>query len=257
MDTLETLLEGKAEAPTPAPVATTDTPAPAPTPTDQPRDEKGKFAPVPKAEEVPAPAAAVPTPEEIIDRKKYDAAVAQANAERKKRQEYERKLAEVSQPRQPVPDFAQDPNGYRHHLENTVQRQLIDQKVNMSVMMAKSVHSDYDKVMEAWADAIQANPALLQQAEQEMHPGEWAYQQMKRQSFLAEVGDDPSSYRQKIEAEIRAKLEAEYAQRAPAVAPPPAAPAPSLASVTGRGRMNDAANQPQDSLESMFNRRSK
>jgi hypothetical protein len=68
------------------------------------------------------------------------------------------------------------------------------------------------------------------------NPYAWMTREVDRLRHLREVGDDPSAYRARIEAEARAKWEAEAAAK-----PPPVSPAagmqPSLAtarSVAGR-----------------------
>lgn len=237
---------------------------PAPKP-DRPRDETGKFV---KGEDKPATASpdAVPPTAKVESKAKppevsgLEAGIA---AERNKRQEAERRAAEYearlrdletrANPPAPPPDPVSDPQGFAQTLEQKMQEALLNQRVNLSASIAKGRFSDYDEVMGEWPALIQQNPALYVQAVQQEMPAEWAYQYVKRQQLLKEMGDDPSAYRTRLEAEIRQKLEAEYQQRTP-VAPVIPAPPPSLASARSNGRMSEAVWSGPPPLSSAFKR---
>ncbi|HKY19572.1 MAG TPA: hypothetical protein VJM31_00010 [Vicinamibacterales bacterium] len=236
------------------------------TPPDRPRDESGRFVPKgdepkPEAAKVeaapPAAKEAKPKAPEVTG---LEAGIA---AERNKRQDAERRVAEYearlraleakANPPQPPPDPISDPQGFAQTFEQKLQLMEINHRVNTSAAIARMKHADFDQALQDWNGLIAQDQSLYMQAIQQADPAEWAYQHVKRQQLLREVGDDPASYRQKLEAEIRQKLEAEYAQRAPA---PPVVPAPppSLASARSNGRMSEPVWSGPPPLSDIFKR---
>jgi hypothetical protein len=153
-----------------------------------------------------------------------------------------RQPARPPQVRLPDPDV--DPGGAVRALSQTFQTELQRRDQQLSEMLwqqnvvtsqryARGRYEDYDAVEEVFADEMGKNPALRAQLRQAEDPAEFAYQMGRKLSALREMGDDPIAYRererQRIEQEVREKLEAEYAERtAPAPTTPQrsAAPAP-------------------------------
>lgn len=258
---LDTYLKGSEPAKSEAvEVAPPPEPATEPAKETRPRDESGRFA---KGEE-PKPEAAeaksvTPAPKEEVKTELPEVSGLKAGiaAERKQRQELERRLAELMAQQQakpePRPDVIADPEGYATSIEQKMQAALVNQQVNISYAIAKRQHDDFDQVMAEWPAMMQADPSLYQKAIQQEMPAEWAYQQVKRSQFLREVGDDPSSYRQKLEAELRQKLEAEYAAKTPVVPSIPTPP-PSLAGARSNGRMSDPIWNGPPSLSQILKR---
>lgn len=208
---------------------------------EKPRDESGKFKKGEEVAETPTAKSKETKPDDPETGLK-----AGITAERKKRQEAERRAAEYHQQlealRTPTktPDVLEDPDGYRKHIESGVQAQLENQRVDMSAEMARAAHTDFDEVLAEWAPLMQENPALYQQALKAKLPAEWAYQYVKRERFLKEVGDNPDSWRtsqrEAIEKELREKLEAEFKARESSTPQHPVPP-PSLASASSGGRI--------------------
>ena len=136
--------------------------------------------------------------------------IASYMAEKQKRQEYEAKLAELEKQAEQKPDFYEDPEGFIKTEMQKLETKSINDKVNMSVEIAKTVYSDFDDIVgETWGKLKEENPYLDQLAASSPNPGLFAYQQCKNHRTLQEIGD-PASFREKLENEIREKLVAEF-----------------------------------------------
>jgi hypothetical protein len=204
------------------------------------KPEAPKAAEAPKVDTKPAPTAAekakpVEKPheaEQALD-PRHKAAIAQANDERRKRQALEQELARYRAQQQKAPDVATDPQGFQQHINETLQTQTINMRVDLSAAMARKQYQDYEAVMAEWPALIEQNPYLYQQAIQQELPADWAYNYVKQQKLLQEIGD-PAKWREAEQARIRAELEAELAQKAQQAPARPAAPVPppSLANAT-------------------------
>jgi hypothetical protein len=159
--------------------------------------------------------------------------------------------AEPTQPPQ-VPNPLEDPAGY--HAYN--QRMLFNERLNISEAMLREAPGieAVDEKLAAFKKAMDANPALRAEFSRQPHPYRWAYDQGAKQLALAEVGDDPAAFRARIEAEIRAKIEAEMAETAPAPAQGGVAPVVlprSLASATSSAPRMQAV-EPAPEFEQIF-----
>jgi hypothetical protein len=215
-----------APEPTPAPAEPAertapsgDTPAPEPTETRQ-RDEHGRFVGKPQGEQEPAPPAGRQDHGPIPIQALLD--------EREKRQRAERELEEwrrrAAPPPSPPqrPDVFADPDGAFSHIEQQVSEQVTRARLDMSVMMEQSSKPDYAEKESAFIEAVKANPALYQQMLADPHPAGFAYRVGSQVLAMREIGD-PAGYRERIEKELREKLEAEYAAKYQQVTPPPQA----------------------------------
>ena len=65
-----------------------------------------------------------------------------------------------------------------------------------------------------FAEEAGRNPVLATQLREAPDPAEFIYRQGRTAMELRQVGGDLGAYRKRVEAEIRAKLEAEYAAKA-------------------------------------------
>lgn len=116
----------------------------------------------------------------------------------------------------PAPNPIEDPEGYVAYQQRTFQEGLLNERLNMSEQMLRQQHDDVDDVMKVFQAEVAKNPALGAQLAQQPHPYKWAYETAKRITAMQEIGPDPAAYRSKLEAELRAKWEAERAAPAPA-----------------------------------------
>lgn len=139
-------------------------------------------------------------------------------AEKTKRQELEKQLAEKDPPN-PRPDALEDPEGAVKHVEQTLQGQLSAMRADMSLAMAREMIPDFDEVMgsdlEDWRAWEGENPALAQQVYASPLPGKAAYDVVKRLKELESIGN-PKDFEAKIRADERAKVEKELEVRAKA-----------------------------------------
>lgn len=160
--------------------------------------------------------------------------------ERKKRQDYERKLAEFeaklaefdkakqpppqqSMQQQAPPDPWVDPEGALAWERQQREVQLYETRVLMSEELM-SQKPDYEDAKRVFIAAAQADPSLAHKLVRHPMPAKFVYEEGRRLQALQEIGPDPSTYRQRLEAEIREQLMAEMqaqssvpsTQRAPA-----------------------------------------
>ena len=163
-------------------------------------------------------------------------------AEREKQAEDLRKRIEALEKRQQAPPQPQQQQpGQQFQFTpwevDPVRRQqeeLLNHKFDQSESFARYKLGDevVDKLIADFAEMTAQNPALRAQLFMQRDPFGWAHKEVERQRLLREVGDDPTSYEQKL----RAKWEAEMAARQPPQValpqntPPPNMP-PSLANV--------------------------
>ena len=164
--------------------------------------------------------------------------------------------------RQPPPDPAADPHGYANYVGQQQLQAQLNHQLNVSEMLLREKIGD-DKVSEyvnEFKELAQRDQTLFGKLYSQPHPYAWMQREVERQRVLRDVGDDPGAYRSKIEAEARAKWEAEAATRQPA---PPVSPAaglqPSLASarsVAGRTSPNwTGMTSEEDLVASIQNRK--
>lgn len=185
------------------------------------RDDKGRFAP--KGEEGESPAPVEEEAEPAFDHKAV-------LGERKRRQDaearlqqLERQLQEMQQPKEqePAPSLWEDEGKWQEHfggqvVNTAVQQATMNAKLDMSEMMARQAHEDFDAMKEQFVQMMQENPVLQQQALADPHPWNKAYQIAKNHAKMQELGaTDLSDLEAKIEARLREKLAAEQPQQAP------------------------------------------
>lgn len=230
-DNLDDFLNGSNEAEA---VEAVETPEPAAE--SPPRDEHGRFAP--KGEQPPAvEPSASPAPERAAEPPLEHPALL---GERRRRQEAEARLtaleARIAQPQAPqppaqqaqAPDPWEDPHGYAEWVASQAVERAVGQvqgigqqfagatRFDVSEMIARSKFDDYDDKLSVFTDLVQANPALAARLNQEADPAGFAYRYAKNHQEVQQLGSLDLSA---IEASIRAKVEAEYAARAPSPAP--------------------------------------
>jgi hypothetical protein len=253
-------------------LASESAPAPAPEPATPAAPEAPPAASSPKPEAKPDPgakaAAAKPEPEDdgeppeplegepVIPRRAYE-------DERRKRQDWKARAVEAETkhkelvrqledaqrraaapppqpqaPPQPPPDPAVDPRGFAQHLVQQQQAALLNERLNNSEMLLREKIGDekLSEYVNEFRSMAEADPTLFGKLYSQPHPYNWLTREVDRLRLVRDVGDDPAAFRSKIEAEARAKWEAEAK-----AAPPPVSPAaglqPSLAtarSVAGR-----------------------
>ena len=130
-------------------------------------------------------------------------------AERDKRKELERKLAEFeAKNQQPQPEFYENPEAFVQMVEQRTQARIHA----ILEEQAREANPDYDDVMQVVLEAAQTNPEIQRQVFAATNPAVAAYKLGKQLMEYREM-QNPEQYKAKLEAEIRAKLEAEYAAK--------------------------------------------
>lgn len=255
VSSLDSILSDEKPAPTPAAVPEAAPAAPAPkeapaaspaaapaatvpaaeTPKEPARGADGKF--VKPADKPAAPAPQAPQPE-MTERER--AFLRAAQEERAKRQEFERKLAEVSKPPAQPPEkpkaFWDDPEGaLRRHAE-TVQEQNTHTRLNTAELIARSRYTDFDEKVAEFSQLVTATPGLAQQWLASPDPAEFAYVTAKNHMLLKQAGSLDAltaKVRAETEAAVRTKVEAEFKAKAEALEKERAALPPSLSDTRG------------------------
>lgn len=177
--------------------------------------------------------------------------------EREKRQaaqrdleDLRRKMQEIEAAKQPKPDFFENPEQALAQERAHFQQMLWNERLNMSEAVARQAHGEgtVDTAVEAFQSAAKDNPTLAMELQRQANPYGFVMKWHQRQQVLSEIGDDPASYRARIEAEVRERILAEAQQQTPASPPKPAAPPRSLASAPAVG----ANETPPDPFAKMF-----
>ena len=187
-------------------------------PQETPEDVAEDAAPEEVAETVEqpeSPAAEVPTTPEVKEDKSVP--LAALLAERDKRKELERKIAEIQEKnKQELPDFYADPQAHVQMIEQRAQA-----RINAVLEdQAREAHADYDDVMQVVLEAAAVNPAIKDQVFAANNPAMAAYK-LGKQLIEHRDAQDPEKLRAKLVAEIRAELAAEFsAKPAKANVPP-------------------------------------
>lgn len=127
------------------------------------------------------------------------------------------------------PSVFEDEQGYTDHLTSQFEEKLLEAKIAMSEENAREKFPDLKEVMGTvgegdetlhvnWVEAVKANPRLFDQFKRSANPVVFAYQELKRQADIKEIGD-PKAYKEKLRQELLAELKAGGAQPAPTVTP--------------------------------------
>lgn len=150
--------------------------------------------------------------------------------EREKRKEKERevealnrRIADYEAKATPKPDFFADPEAALAAAQRAAQAAAINTKLETSRFLAEEKFGA-EKVQAAY-EYFDKNPHLSGQLLTSPSPFHAAVKEYERHQAMTEIGEDPSAYRARVEAEVRERILAEYN-----VQPKPTAPPPSLSS---------------------------
>jgi hypothetical protein len=137
--------------------------------------------------------------------------LAALEAERKGRQDWKEKAIRFEEEAKQLRERMAEPQQRTEQQQldpiQQVRQEMLNERFNMSEMVARQKYADLDDVVATFQEAARANPALAMALHQQTNPYEFAYREGKRIQLLKEVGDDPAAYRARIEAEIRAELQ--------------------------------------------------
>ena len=206
MNTLDQALNGEIEEEAVEPVEveqTTEVTAEAEAEPTVETEETQETAPT--AEEVKP---SEPTELELVQRQ-LNAAIAKANDEKSKRQALQQQL----QPKEEAPDPYVEPDKAIEFAQQQAISQSDARFLNYAFENAKDKWDDFLEMQDVFFDEMAVNnPSLVQQAQQMPDPYKFIYNQAKTHSEFKGIGS-VDDLRSKIETEVRAKLELEYAEK--------------------------------------------
>lgn len=135
--------------------------------------------------------------------------LAALEAERKGRQDWKEKAIRYEEELKALRNAQGQPQQQPQQLDpiQQVRQEMVNERFNMSEMVARGKYADLDDVVKVFADAAEQNPALRMALQQSANPYEYAYREGKRLQLLKEVGDDPTAYREKVKAELLAEFQ--------------------------------------------------
>ena len=134
-------------------------------------------------------------------------------AEREKRQAAEARLRELEAPKkEPIDPWTDLPGALKQTQQDLEEKQFV-RWCNYTANLARKQHADYDEMQAAFLEAAQADPSLFARLRNEDNPAEFAYRHGVLHRELSSVDGDPIAYRTKLETELRAKLDVEYAAK--------------------------------------------
>ena len=181
--------------------------------------------------------------------------------ERDKRKALQTELDQLKQSQEEKaekPDFWENPeaalSSLEEKLEERFNQRLTAGRLELSMQIASGSHEDFDQSLEAFKAAAEQNPALVDQALAQQHPGEYIYKTGLEYRQLEEYGDI-STMKQRLESEIRAQIEAEYASKDQATKEKLAAVPSSLTSETSASSPSEKVEGGPMSLEAILNQR--
>jgi len=217
-------------------------------------------------EKEPGTAAEATTAEATTE--KEHVPLAALKAEREKRQEREKRIAELeaalektrpqAQKAPPEADqapeltFWEDPDAFIASRVSKSERELQHRFLVAREDDMREKHKDYDEVIEKVKEYGQSNPAGLQQILSAPDPAKAGYQFGKKLIELKQM-EDPDAYRARIEAEVRAKIAQEAEEEASGKARSANAIPPDLSSARNVGA-SGAAKEP-DPFKELFPRK--
>lgn len=170
----------------------------------QPRDESGKF----KAAEKEATAATAAEPAKPAG--KPTGQLAALMAEREKRQQLERELADLKAGKTTgKPSVLEDEEGAFNARIDDGTRSLREQNFNLSMKVARLEYGEaFKDAEEAFTQAAMNDERLMTALRAQSDPGEYIYTVGLQIKELADVGGDFVKYREKITGSARAELAA-------------------------------------------------
>lgn len=208
------------------------------------------------------------TPAEENDEDKGPVPYKAMKAERDKRKEREKRIAEleaeISKARPPAkqeappveqapePTFWEDPDTYIANRVSKSERELQHRFLVEREDDMREKHKDYDEVIEKVKEYGQTNPAALQQVFAAPNPAKAGYQLGKKLLELKQM-EDPAAYRARIESEVRAQIAKEAEEEASGKQRKADAIPPDLSSARNVGSVS--ATKDPDPFKELFPRK--
>lgn len=199
----------------------------------EPVEPQQQVQPEPQGETPPAPPAEKPAPIESPEIAAFKQA---AIAERQKRQELERQIAELRQSQAPQPPaFDVDPHAAFDALRNEVSTVVTNARLDLSEDLARERHPDFDEKFAIFEQMVQENPHVLTEISRASNPAERMYTIASNHQKLQQAGS-LDALKEQMRAELRAEIEAELKAREDADAKKRAALPTTLSDTTSAGK---------------------
>lgn len=203
----------------------------------------GQYSTKVEPEPTPEPVKEAPKPvqQDMTDKEK--AFLRTAQEERYKRQELEKRLAalEAAKPAEPVKTFWDDPEAALKRQQeeikaerDSIRNETLTARLQTSEFIARKAHPDFDEKVDVFGELLKETPGLHAQWLADPDPAEFAYKAAKSHIDLKEAGSI-DGLREKIEKEVRLKIEAELNEKAAKLAAERAALPPSLSDARSKG----------------------
>jgi len=162
----------------------------------------------PVAEEKPEPQ------EELTEKEKgfYYA----HKAEKEKRQELQKQLDELTQPKESAPDVFDDQSGFTDHIERRIEESALKTKIDISRDILIDTHDDYEDKESAFLKLAEDDPSLIQRMQAHSSPARFVYETAKKHEKLSQFDNLDAEVAKRVEAKeaaIRAEYEAKYKAR--------------------------------------------
>lgn len=252
MQSLDEVLSG---AEPKAPAAAVEPPGDKPTETTLKPDDKPLDVTKPDDKAPP------PDAKKVEAEPKEDWTKAAVLDERRKRQELERKLAELEGKKAPAadqpkrPDLFEDPEGALNGVKTEIRMELFAARIEQSQELMRSLHTDYDELETEFYDLAKDNPILLKGIAEAKNPAKYAYDMAQKARQFTAISDT-DKYRAEIEAkhlaDIEARVRREFEERyGKEQKKREATGEPSLAATTAKGSTSAV---PDESLDSILKR---
>lgn len=231
MQTLDSILKGEEEVIEQVEAAEAEAPEPVtePEPTGEKQDS-------------------TPEPEKPKEKAETDWHVKAIQDERRKRQELERKLAELQNAEEKKrPDVFEDPEGAFKFTESQIAQQVFQVRVEMSREMMALAKPDYEEKEALFVEMVKENPILAQELQRHPNPAKFAYETASKALQLKEM-ENLDEYKAKLKAEIRAEIEAELKQQQAAEQAKRQSIPPTLANKRAAAPLNEQADEDLKSI---------
>lgn len=175
--------------------------------------------------------------------------------ERKKRQALEAELEALKRAQQqPEPkkvDLFEDPEGYQKHVEQSIQKARIEDRIALSREIFASMKDDYEEAEAAFIDMAKQFPQLVDEMLSAPVPAKFAYEQGKKALAFNEMKSfDANAYKAKLREELRAELMQEFQAQQQTKQAKAANLTPSLAAIQTQTVKDD----PEPTLEDLLGR---
>jgi hypothetical protein len=253
-------------------------------PPSQPIETKAEASPAPEAVEVNAQTGekqdAAP-PAESIEGEDGSGRVPikVVHEERRKRQELERQLAELTKqrtappaqqqaqpqaqhPQAPMPDLPErpdpwiDPEGAmawdRAAMQQQIQTQVFETRTVLSREMMMSSKPDFQEVEAIFIEAARRAPHLVEALKAHPMPAKYAYETGLKIKAWNEIGDDPAAYKQRVREELEAERGQQQAAPSQPQTPKGSTPKSLAATPSAQPRDQHGRFQGPASLESIL-----